>query len=141
MKAILEQQKYGGQHGIMIPFTMIACCACRPGHLQIHIYCIQNVHNQRRYIGSTVDLQRRYAEHRRHPPNRMATDAASFTPFDDCFQMTRLATVESKRKAKEAEYFWIRHYDTQNSSRYNICKQDPTIDKRFWFLRRLAALG
>jgi len=82
-----------------------------------------------------------HAEHRRHPPNRMATDAASFTPFDDCFQMTRLATVDSKRKAKEAEYFWIRHYDTQNSSRYNICKQDPTIDKRFWFLRRLAALG
>jgi len=81
-----------------------------------------------------------HAEHRRHPPNRMATDAASFTPFDDCFQMTRLATVESKRKAKEAEYFWIMHY-AQNSSGYNICRQDPTTDKRFWFLRRLAALG
>ncbi len=28
-------------------------------------------------------------------------------------------------KSVPAEYFWIMHYDTQNSSGYNICKQDP----------------
>ncbi|DBA81461.1 TPA: hypothetical protein ACH3X1_007246 [Trebouxia sp. C0004] len=46
----------------------------------------------------------------------------------------------SKQEAKAAEYYWIRHYDTQNSSGYNNCKRDPATDKRFSFLCRLNAL-
>ncbi len=41
-----------------------------------HVYSLKNINNNRRYIGQTVDMKRRYGEHRRCPPRRMKPDAA-----------------------------------------------------------------
>lgn len=67
--------------------TYCMCCAttcypklrcslsCRAARVR-HVYSLKNINNNRRYIGQTVDMKRRYGEHRRCPPRRMKPDAA-----------------------------------------------------------------
>lgn len=105
----------------------------------IYIYSLMNLANDRRYIGSTSDMERRLKQHKAKPPTRMRSDWA-FRPFDVYFTMTCLETVYSQAASKQAAYRWIRHYDTQAAARYNTCKGAPTTNKRFWFLRRLGVL-
>ncbi len=109
------------------------------GHA-IYIYAIRNVANDRRYIGSTTDMDNRYEQHKRKPPNRMTSDASLYQPFEDNFVMTCLETVYTQARSKQAEYYWIRHYNTQAAAGYNIYKGAPTTDKRYWFLKRLGVL-
>lgn len=101
-----------------------------------YVYCIQNQVNQRRNIGETY-MHRRYQQHRRQPPTRMRSNAQRDALFDANFKMTLLSQTTSKHSASEWEYHYIRHYDTQDSSGYNITKQDLTHSWQFWYLRRL----
>ena len=106
----------------------------------IFIYAVKNINNDRRYVGSTKDLHKRFQQHKRKPPTRMQADWSLHQPFEDNFIMTRLETVYTPTQSKQREYYWIQHYDTQAAAGYNTCKGSPTTDKRFWFLRRLGAL-
>ena len=119
--------------------------ACRSEGSPIFIYAIKNVNNDRRYVGSTKDMDNRYKQHRRKPPTRMQSDWSLHQPFEENFIMTRLETVYTPARSKQREYIldiycWIQHYDTQAAAGYNTCKGAPPTDKRYWFLRRLGAM-
>ena len=85
-------------------------------------------------------MRRRYGEHRRNPPSRMRHDANLHKPFDSNFIMTELDNTDSKHKANHLEYHYIKLHVTQASQGYNICKQDPTHSRQFWYLHRLGRI-
>ncbi|KAL3155151.1 hypothetical protein ABBQ38_011207 [Trebouxia sp. C0009 RCD-2024] len=114
--------------------------ALRPRAQMHYVYCITNVNNERTYIGQTVNMKRRYGQHRRSPPRRMIHDAQRDTPFIDNFKMSMLSESDSKHAANESEYYWIQQYETRSSRGYNIAKQDPAHTNQFWALRRLGAI-
>lgn len=101
-----------------------------------YIYCIQCQVNSRRYIGSTTNMRRRYGGHRRNPPSRMRHDARLYQPLHSNFLMTELDNTDSKHKADQLEYHYIRLHVTQASQGYNIAKQDPTHSRQFWYLHK-----
>ena len=50
--------------------------------------------------------------------------------------MTELDQTDTKHKANQLEYHYIKLHVTQASRGYNIAKQDPTHSRQFWYLHR-----
>ena len=67
---------------MLVP-CMIHVYACSSDSPAIYIYSIRNTANDRGYIGATIDMDRRYKQHKRKPPTRMGPDASLYKPFDD----------------------------------------------------------
>lgn len=99
-----------------------------------YIYCIQC------QVNSTTNMRRRYGGHRRNPPSRMRHDARLYQPLHSNFLMTELDNTDSKHKADQLEYHYIRLHVTQASQGYNIAKQDPTHSRQFWYLHKCGCM-
>ena len=85
-------------------------------------------------------MRRRYGEHRRNPPSRMRHDARLYQPLHSNVLMTELDNTDSKHKADQLEYHYIRLHVTQASQGYNIAKQDPTHSRQFWYLHKCGCM-
>lgn len=88
------------------------------------IYCWRNVHNGKRYIGQTIDPQRRYREHKRYLGNYAGQNLFGralnkYSSMSD-WEYTIIEEV-SKEMLDEREIYWIEFYDSMNPEcGYNI---------------------
>lgn len=94
---------------------------------QSGIYIIENLQNNKFYIGSAVNVKLRFGHHRRllrkgkHHSSRLQAD------WNQCgesaFRFRMLEDVADKKKLKEHEQVWLNSYPSHNATiGYNIAK-------------------
>lgn len=85
------------------------------------------------YIGMTDDVDRRYREHARRPPPKMAEDCKNFKPFDKHFIIQVLEDGLSRAQALRREAHYISVLRSTSHPGYN--EAPGTTTAAFW--RRL----
>lgn len=88
--------------------------------------------NGKVYIGQTVDLAERAAQHQRNPPPRMVADMRAHQPFDRCWKMEALSYRISELGADKEEARLISKYSSDGDWGYNILPGAPRTVKRVW---------
>lgn len=90
----------------------------------IGIYCITNNINQKKYIGLSINCEKRWFDHRSKSLNSTATDDLQKPIYRairkyglENFSFCVLEECE-KEKLKEREVYWISYYDSYNTG-YN----------------------
>lgn len=92
------------------------------------IYCIINITNQKRYIGHTANMSKRFQRHRTalrggyHPNDHLQH---AWTLYgESVFHFVLLERVESKELLTKREQFWMEKYNVLNDQfGYNVCPQ------------------
>ena len=95
--------------------------------------------NDRVYIGVTSDVARRFSEHARNPPPRIAADCTLHAPFAEIFFMHVLECgIPSRTLALRRETHYIDLLHTCSSSGYN--EAPGTTKSAFWLRKKRGAL-
>lgn len=89
-----------------------------------YIYCITNLINQKKYVGQTNDLKRRWWQHNylRRDKRNMYIDKAISKYGNKNFKYEILGETSSQEKADELERYYIKELKTMKPSGYNILK-------------------
>jgi len=82
------------------------------------------------YIGQTLNLNQRYAEHAAKPPPRMRADAKRYAPFREHFLMVPLFKRWLGREADYAERCLIDQHQARGPKGYNVLRGAPRRDAR-----------
>lgn len=76
--------------------------------MSYHIYCYANKHNNKLYIGQTVDLKRRDSEHTLgHSSNKSLIDKSIKKYGRNNFELWTICIVQTVEEANQEEIFWI----------------------------------
>ncbi len=103
------------------------------------VYTITNRTNGRVYVGTTVDLKRRLASHKRKPPRRMVADLGT-NDFDALFQVAVVADAGHMEAAQKLEKQHITRFNSRGPNGYNTLKSTPGRSNLFWHMRRKGKL-
>lgn len=86
----------------------------------IGIYMYENKKDKKRYIGQSINIQKRKNEHLHGCKNTSKFDNFLRKIGEDCFVFSILEEC-SKEELDERERYWIKYYDTQNPEKgYNL---------------------
>ena len=85
-----------------------------------YVYCITRKDTGRFYIGYTNNPARRFTEHAKEAPPRMAADAARLQPFAAHFEMSLLAEAGSQEEAELLEEYFIWKWRATRDAGYNV---------------------
>ena len=81
------------------------------GDMKTGIYCILNLENQRHYIGSAVDIERRWKQHRYHLLKNTHHNSKLQRAYnkygEDTFRFDLIEVVAEKSGLGDREQFWI----------------------------------
>lgn len=94
------------------------------------IYAIRNTTNKKSYIGSAVNVSRRFKEHRQrlkagtHHSRKLQRAWSKYGDEGFEFCLIELAEIEI---LIEREQFWIDHFGSALSSGYNVCPTAGSI--------------
>ena len=102
----------------------------------IFIYALTHGPSGRVYVGQTTDLNKRFAQHRSHPPKRMRADAATSKPFSQHFNMVTLQVCANPVDANDAEQAHIARLQTCGNNGYNNLRANPAGTRKYYFLKR-----
>lgn len=98
---------------------------------QVGIYCIRNTKNNKVYIGSSNNLQRRLRDHRtelnkgRHINDHLQKSWERYG--EDCFEFSILECCQEAKLLQREDYY-IQKYDSLNSEKgYNLLSADRAI--------------
>jgi group I intron endonuclease len=91
--------------------------------MEIKIYKIENIKNNRIYIGQTLDFKTRFREHRNqcHENRHILNDSINYT-IDD-FKFDILCTCDNQNDADDREIYYISEYHSYKTEHgYNLTK-------------------
>ena len=114
---------------------MESCSICGPSPHTM-VYRIVNRFSLKSYVGIATDPRRRYLQHRKTPPPRMAEDARLYEPFEEAFQLRIIQVCGTPLEAKIQERRWIAHFDAQGQGGYNTLDGHPPSTRRGWAVIR-----
>lgn len=97
---------------------------------------MENIANGWCYVGQANDLATRFAQHKRKPPTRVATDAALHVPLEQCFRMSELGIVFGKAAVDCAEAYHIAKYVATGPNGYNTLRTAPCRSRKYRFLKK-----
>lgn len=88
------------------------------------IYCITNLYNNKKYIGKSIDIIRRYREHCSHYEHTRTPDKPLYRAMEKYgIEAFSLSIIEecNKEELNEKEKYWIQFYNSDNREKgYNI---------------------
>jgi hypothetical protein len=89
------------------------------------------------YIGQSVNPIRRFNQHALNIPTKMIIDIFKYKPFEDCFELKIVFSSYKKYSCDcESRILISKFQTTQNRHGYNLLKNHPTSDTRYWRLYR-----
>lgn len=87
------------------------------------IYLIQNKKTGQKYIGQSIDVERRWSEHLRHGKykNYSRIDNAIVKYGENNFTLSIIEEIDNEHELNEREQYWIRYYNTyKDKNHYNL---------------------
>ena len=91
------------------------------------IYCIENTINQKKYIGQSIDIYRRWKQHQSGTTGcAISTAIVKYGINNFSFKILELC---NQQLLNEREVYWIEYYDTYNNG-YNETKGGDNISNR-----------
>ena len=102
--------------------------------------CTHPLGGGRVYVGQRRDVHKRYDQHRRTPPSRMAADVRRFQPFHEWWQMEILSACGSHAEADTMDQAQILAWHSRGPNGYNIAKGRPALFAQYHTMRRRGAL-
>ena len=98
------------------------------------IYAITNINNMKRYVGSSLDFERRKKYHFTSLENDKHHNTplqCSYNKHGECaFVWTMLELVDSPEDLKEREQWWINHLTPFRKYGYNVCRFTTGVSQR-----------
>lgn len=92
--------------------------------------------NDKRYVGVSVDPQKRFKAHARKPPPRMVADAMQHQPFEQHFRLTVVESFSSRFAAELCERRLIEQHASAGAKGYNQLPSAPGKSQHFWVQHR-----
>lgn len=85
----------------------------------MHIYCIRNLINTKCYIGQSLWVWSRFAEHKRGEGNKLVYQAIQKYGIEN-FSFEVIDTAISLEELNQKEIHWIAEYDSLSPNGYNL---------------------
>jgi group I intron endonuclease len=99
--------------------------------MSIGIYCIRNIANDKRYIGSSRNIEARWRVHKSHLRHRKhhSDHLQKSYNLDNCFSYEILEHVADLSKLEIREQYWVDYFQSYKSDYgYNAVKTVSKID-------------
>lgn len=84
------------------------------------VYKIVNTINGKMYVGSAIDIDKRWAQHRRYPKSLIGRALVKYSIEN--FSLEILELVENKENLLEREQYWIDSIQPFGKVGYNLCR-------------------
>ncbi|RVC70411.1 hypothetical protein EN759_04135 [Mesorhizobium sp. M00.F.Ca.ET.038.03.1.1] len=90
--------------------------------MTIGIYCIRHVESGKRYIGKSIDIERRWTAHRNAPDNRhLARALAKYGLASFSFEILEAFSEVNEAHLADREMHWIEHFNSHRRAHgYNL---------------------